>query len=567
MIEKGTQLKKVIGKGLKLKSEAVIIIFFGLMISLIMPVALGSTVTLTAQDGTSGVDDNTALQMSLSYLQSQTSQWGIQNVNEEFRLRSIFRDQLGEVHVRLDQVYKGVPVFGKQLIVHLNADGSPRSVTGDYMAGINVPTQPRFSGIEAREKAINKFPGKLSETPKAELMLYPGNGGVLLVHRVVLVDEETPRMIVAFVDANTGELVYSYNNLKTPLSTSQEKVQVQQSSIKSGSPAPKPTPPEIPSPATGTGYSLYSGNVSITTNNGSTSYSMIDYTRGGLSASDMKNRPTGSGTIFTDSDNFWGNNLNSDRASAGVDAYFGAGMTWDYYLSNHSRNGIYNDSKGTLSRVHYKRNYNNAFWSDSCKCMTYGDGDGTILSPLVALDVAGHEMTHGVTSATAGLIYSGESGGLDESMSDIFGTMVEFYASTHGAITTPDYWIGEDVYTPGTPGDALRYMDHPTWDGRSIDNYSDYSSGLDVHYSSGIANNAFYLLAEGGTHRQGSTVAKIGHDKAEKIFYRALTVYMTPDETFSKARADTIQAAIDLFGSSSPEVASVEQAWTAVNVV
>jgi len=271
--------------------------------------------------------------------------------------------------------------------------------------------------------------------------------------------------------------------------------------------------------------------------------------------------------IFTDADNDWGNGATSDRASAGVDAHFAAEATWDYYLSVHGRTGIFNDGVGTLSKVHYRLFYNNAFWSDSCKCMTYGDGNGTTFSPLVSLDVAGHEMTHGVTSATAALIYDNiQSGGLNEAMSDIFATMVEFFAVTLGAAKTPNYLIGADIYTPGTAGDALRYMNNPTQDGSSIDTFADYFDGLNVHFSSGIANNAYFLLAEGGTHRLGGVVTGIGRSDAERIFYRALTVYIIPSETFSQARASTTQAAIDLFGAGTQQVISVGQAWSAVGV-
>ena len=175
-------------------------------------------------------------------------------------------------------------------------------------------------------------------------------------------------------------------------------------------------------------------------------------------------------------------------------------------------------------------------------------------------------MTHGVTSATAALIFDNQSGGLNEAMSDIFGTMVEFFAVAQGANKTPNYHIGEDIYTPGTPGDALRYMHNPTLDGHSIDTFANYNDNVDVHYSSGIANNAFFLLAEGGTHRLGGVVTGIGRSAAERIFYRALTVYMTPSETFSQARAHTRQAAIDLFGPTSQQVLSVGQAWSAVGV-
>jgi len=188
-----------------------------------------------------------------------------------------------------------------------------------------------------------------------------------------------------------------------------------------------------------------------------------------------------------------------------------------------------------------------------------------VLSPLVSLDVAGYELTHGVTSATANLTYSGESGGLNESISDIFGTAVEFYAAAHGAAKSPNYWIGEDIYTPGTPGDALRYMDHPKNDGRSIDHYSQYYSSLDVHYSSGLTNNFFYLLSEGGKNdTSGLSVTKIGRAKAEAVFYRALTVYMTPGTDFAAARVATVQAAQDLYGATTAN--AVAGAWTACGV-
>jgi len=195
--------------------------------------------------------------------------------------------------------------------------------------------------------------------------------------------------------------------------------------------------------------------------------------------------------------------------------------------------------------------------------MTYGDGDGTQLRPLVAIDVAGHEMSHGVTSRTAKLVYSGESGGLNESTSDIFGTAVEFYA---GNSSDPgDYLIGEKIMIGGKG--YLRNMMDPTADGRSIDHYSKYKSGTDVHFSSGIANNFFYLLSEGGKNRtSGKTVTGISRAKAEKIWYRALTVYMTSSTNFKAARTATLSAAKDLYGATGAEYAAVGNAWTAVGV-
>lgn len=541
---------------------ALIMMLAGLLIIAAIPLVQASQAT---------IDDKTALQKGISHLKEKASEWGIKDAQGEFRLRRIVRDDLGEIHVRLDQEYKGVPVFGNQLIVHLNGDGTLKSITGSYMAGINSKTQPVITGQVAKGKAMEQFSGQVTYEPEVELMLYPVDGKAVLVYRIALENDNIPARVVMFIDAADGKVVGKYDDLQTPAVDTQSQTQSDtkqalsliQEQISAATPS-----------ANGTGYSLYSGTVGISTVYKNNNYLMVDSTRGTgttisgyLRTVDMNNKLFGSGTIFTDADNFWGNFLNSNRQTAGVDAHFGAEMTWDYYLNTHNRHGIFNDSKGTLSKVHYGKNYNNAYWSDSCKCMTYGDGDGTTFSSFVALDVVGHEMTHGVTTAVAGLIYSQESGGLNEAMSDIFGAMMEYYSSTHGAAKTPNYLIGEDIYTPGTPGDALRYMADPTQDGVSIDTYLDYYNGLDVHYSSGIANNAFYLLAEGGTHRLGGVVTGIGREKADQIFFRALDVYMVPSENFSQARSHTIQAATDLYGASSQEVASVKQAWNAVAVV
>jgi Zn-dependent metalloprotease len=306
-------------------------------------------------------------------------------------------------------------------------------------------------------------------------------------------------------------------------------------------------------------------------------YQMKDDTRGGGYTTDLGGRTSGTGTLVTDADNTWGNNTTSDRATVAADAHFGVATTWDYYKNVHGRNGIANDGKGALSRVHYGRSYSNAFWSDSCFCMTFGDGDGRSIYPLVDIDVAGHEMSHGVTARTSNLTYSGESGGLNESNSDIFGTMVEFYANN--ASDTPDYMIGEKLYISNPSGTkALRYMYNPSLDGASPNCYYSGVGSLDVHYSSAIGNHFYYLLAEGSAPKafggntvssptcNGSSVAGIGRTKAEQIWYRALTVKFTSSTNYAGARAATLSAAADLYGSGSAEVNAVAAAWSAVGV-
>ncbi|MGN6088939.1 MAG: M4 family metallopeptidase, partial [Actinomycetales bacterium] len=216
---------------------------------------------------------------------------------------------------------------------------------------------------------------------------------------------------------------------------------------------------------------------------------------------------------------------------------------------------------------HYGSNYNNAFWDGTQ--MTYGDGPSNS-QPLVSLDVAGHEMSHGVTENTANLTYSGESGGLNEATSDIFGTMVEFYANNPS--DPGDYLIGEKLGTP------FRYMDRPSRDGASPDCWSSTLGSLNVHYSSGPANHAFYLLAEGSGAKtingvsynsptcNSSTVAGVGRDAAAKIWYRALSVYMTSSTDYAGARTAAVKAATDLYGASSAQCAAVEKAFSAISV-
>ncbi|WP_233289300.1 M4 family metallopeptidase, partial [Kitasatospora sp. MBT63] len=326
--------------------------------------------------------------------------------------------------------------------------------------------------------------------------------------------------------------------------------------------------------AAGTGKGVFVGSVPLTTTQSGSTYQLKDAGRGGMYTTNLANKTSGKGTLYTDADNAWGTGAASNTQSAAVDAQFGAAATWDYYKNSFGRLGIRGDGVGAYSRVHYGKNYVNAFWDDSCFCMTYGDGDGNS-HPLTELDVSGHEMTHGVTANTAGLNYSGESGGLNEATSDIFGTMVEFSANLPS--DKPDYLIGELININGD-GTPLRYMDKPSKDGGSADYWSSTVGNKDVHYSSGVGNHFFYLLAEGSGAKtingvsynsptsNGSTVTGIGRDKAAAIYYRALTVYMTSTTNYKAARTATLNAAKDLYGATSTEYKAVAAAWSGVNV-
>ncbi len=358
-------------------------------------------------------------------------------------------------------------------------------------------------------------------------------------------DARGPVDQIAFVDAGNGGVLRSWDNVKTAA-------------------------------AAGTGRGFFNGSVALTTNQlAAASYELRDPSRGGQYTVNMNGKQGGNGAIFTDADNAWGDGTLANAQTVGVDAQYGTAMTWDYYLTVHGRNGIANNGAGAYNRVHYGKNYNNAFWSDSCFCMTYGDGDGRTFNPFDSLDVAGHEMSHGVTSRTSNLTYSGESGGLNEGTSDIFGAMVEFYAANPN--DPGDYLIGEELYKSGN--NALRSMIKPSVDGASADCYYSTIGSLNVHYSSGLANHFFHLLSEGTSMGSPTcnaadtrvatnttrTLTGIGRNKADRIWYRALTVYMTASTNYAAARVATVKAANDLYGSASTESAAVAAVWTALN--
>ncbi|MCA9658004.1 MAG: M4 family metallopeptidase, partial [Myxococcales bacterium] len=261
-----------------------------------------------------------------------------------------------------------------------------------------------------------------------------------------------------------------------------------------------------------------------------------------------------------------GNGANGDPVVQA--AYENSGLTYDYYKAKFGRDS-FNSGGATLhSTVHYGNDYDNAFWNG--QQMVYGDGSGYYFDPLAySADIVVHELTHAVTSYSADLVYQNESGALNEAFSDIMAASAQAWQA--GGVSSATWKLAEDVWTPDTPGDAMRYMNDPTADGQSYDYYpTRYQGSQDnggVHLNSGIANLAFKLAVTGGTHPQGKTnvsVPAIGVAKAEQIFYRALTSYLSSYSDFEDARNATAQAAEDLYGAT--EAAAIHKAWDAVGV-
>jgi Zn-dependent metalloprotease len=540
------------------------------------PLELGST------------EARAAIQKSLDFIQKQSGGSAQRLMSggtapSAFSPRSVTRDALGMTHVRLDRTHEGVKVFGEQVISHLDKDGKVSGLTGSTAsipAGLGS-APAKLSSQEALAIAQKAFAGHTdaAHPPSAERVIVQGKDGqyhaayhVQLTHVNDLGANERPRRMNYFVDANSGEMVRSFDQMGGIELPHAHPAAAQAKPAASTTASKQATPTTPGAPATGTAddSTLYSGKVDLsTTKQANGSYTLEDTTRGGgIVTYDAKNKATASGkTPLTDKNDVWGEASDDSRTKAAVDAHYGAEMTYDFYKDVLGRNSLDGKGEKLVSYVHVDKNYVNAYWDG--EKMNYGDGDGKNAGPLTTLDIAGHEITHGLTERTAGLIYDGESGGLNEAMSDILGTGVEWYASQKNAAVTFDWKMGEDAWTPANgTGDALRYMDDPTKDGYSVDHYSHYPKQTEVHGSSGIANNAFYLLANGGTNRTSGQEVKggIGMEKGLKVFYRALEHYMTPNTTFAQAREATINAATDLYGANSAEVQKVKESWKAVGV-
>ncbi|MGH3478463.1 MAG: M4 family metallopeptidase [Nocardioidaceae bacterium] len=456
--------------------------------------------------------------------------------------RYVVRDRDGVVHTRYDRTYRGLPVVGGDLVVHRTPSGRIGDVDWASHADLSAvgAVSPEVSKASAAAVAARST-GLRSTASDARLVVYAVGDRARLAWEATA-SHGLARSEVVYVDASNGRRITGWSLVHH---------------------------------ADGTGQSLYSGRVRLKTVRQGGTFRLRDATRGNqrvLNSHHTVNIPP-TGTLFADADNQWGNGQPSGVQSAAVDAHYGAAKTWDYYESRFNRNGIRGDGVGARSFVHYGNNVDNAFWRDDCFCMVYGDG-GRMFRPLVSLDVVGHEMSHGVMSHTAALIYFGESGGLNEANSDIHGAMVEFFANNRR--DRGDYRIGEKIAKGSPP--YLRRMDNPRLDGFSYNCWNPLIGADDVHFTSGPANHWFYLLSEGSGPKtingmphnsptcNGSNLNGIGRIPAARIWYHAVSIYMTSTTNYRVARDATIRAARDIFGANSSQCQRVASAWNAVSV-
>ncbi len=471
-------------------------------------------------------------------------------------------DAKGMTHYRLQQTLNGIAIENADMVVHVSS-GKIKSQNGkwikDFPAGLqsaaaltkanalnkalqNIGAAKYKWELPSEEAFLKREQNNPNATfyPKATLVYYSGERDVIpsalrLAYKFDVYAQEPISRQLIFVDAVNGkilgkrELIHETN-------------------------------------ATGTAQTGYSGTQTITSDFTGANYRLRETGRGAGTSINTYNLQTGTsyGTAvdFTDADNNW-NNVNAAKDEYATDAHWGTEMTYDYFYQKHGRNSIDGAGMALNSYLHYSVGYFNAFWDGSR--MTYGDGSSLNGNrPLTSLDVCGHEINHGITERTSSLVYSYESGAMNEGFSDIFGTAIEAFARP----TNTDWLIGGDFYTIRNMSNPNAFSHPDTYMGTYW--YSGSGDNGGVHYNSGVLNYWFYLLTVGGSgvndHSFSYNVAGIGMDKAAAIAYRLNTVYLISTSEYYDARVLGIQAAEDLYGIGSNEAIQTANAWTAVGL-
>ncbi len=498
---------------------------------------------------------NNPVTQAMNFMIANKDLLKISDPANEFKLESTKKDDLGMTHVRYEQVYKGLEVWGNEVYVHFDKQGNISSLTGRFEpTPLSIQDiSGKINSSDAVNIAVNELKARMTVSGLSDqiqnLLKYHGPSA----RKIIWYDhQQIPHLAwfaevrsglsqdwYYFIDAQDGTILNFYNNVCFDGAT------------------------------TGSGTDLNGVNRTFGTYQIGSNYYMIDASEPMFNTgqSQMPSNPVGAivcldlrNTDLTSNAQYYyvtsTNNQWSDATS--ISANYNAITTYNYYRTTYNRNSIDNKGMTIYSIIHVTENgqpMENAFWSGTVMC--YGDG-GTYFKPLAGgLDVAAHEMTHGVTQNTSNLEYQDQSGALNESMSDVFGKLVD----------TTTWQIGPTVVKDLTtfPSGALRDMSNPHNGGNPGDpcwqpaNMSEYVNTTDdnggVHVNSGIPNYAFYFVA-----------SSIGRPSAGKIWYRAETVYLTHTSQFIDERIATEKAATDLFGSTSNELNAVKKAWDNVGV-
>lgn len=467
-------------------------------------------------------------------------------------------DEIGMVHYRYQQQHNNVPVEAAIYLLH-ERYGRLQTANGQLVFGLNVPNSASLTAEQAIAKALEfvnaeryMWEGAYGEEmikriendpnatyyPTPELVIYnPDYSGqaanYTLCYKMDIYAAQPSSRQWVYIDANTGAVVGTNNQMHDG---------------------------NVPAVA----ETRYSGTQNMMVDSITPGYYILrEYTRGsGIETYNMHTVPASgipdSAVDFYDADNYW-NNANAQYDEVGTDVHWGNEMVYDYYFGEHALDSYDGNGKLIVAYVHVDNNWFNARFTGDW--MEYGDGSG---NPLTSIDIVGHEMTHGVTRNSSGLIYQNESGALNESFSDIFGTAVERYATPDSL----DWEMGKFNFALRDMSNPNAYGDPDTYKGTNW--YSGIADNGGVHINSGVQNFWFYLMCTGGTGTNDNgdnyNVIGVGFDNAEDIAFRNLVYYLTPSSEYEDARNGSIQSAMDLFGACSFEVNQVADAWYAVGV-
>jgi Zn-dependent metalloprotease len=525
-----------------------------------------------------------------------------------------FGYQLGSQHpgpqgtqvARVSHTWKGVRVFGAESVLVL--DGGGRIVSESASGRSAVLVQQEAAGAELAdqdvdvtaaipaEAAIEAALASLKPTlanelnhavpPSAELIIWPQ----VRTERIPAARDKPEQALNAF---DVREVVERYELaylVRTRIHSGNKPVY--HDTVVSARNGAILDQWSMLQTVVGVGKSQYNGEVPINTTLVDGKYKMLDDSRGsggtfGAMAITNANHRSSAGSVYVNDSNTWGDGkqyvkggstVSANGQTAAVNALWGLMNTYDALKNVFDWRSLDGHDTATYIAAHVNTAYDNAYYSDTCRCMFIGDGNS--FNSLGSIDVIGHEMGHGVTAATSNLTYSGEPGGLNESSSDINGEIVEAYARAGGkGDTIPaggnDWVLGAEISKTGTP---LRWMMKPSKDGRSPDAWSSALRRLDVHYSSGPNNRMFYFLAQGSSSdpnadtyskylvRQPLAMSGIGIDKAYRIWFLANTSKFTASTNYAQAQAKMLEAAGELYGKDSREVIAVQRAYAAINV-
>jgi Zn-dependent metalloprotease len=504
---------------------------------------------------------------------------------------------------RVAHTFKGVPIFGSESVVVLDAAGQIKSESlSDRRAGLGAgaaagspgtdfSVTPAISSTAAIDAALATLasPGaelRHATPPSAELIIWPVMKSERLASALDKPEAELNALDLQEV-VDHYELAWLVHTRAyagdtpvfrdTVVNARDATILEQWSMVQS---------------VVGVGHSQYNGDVPINTTLTGGKYKMIDDSRGtggsfGAMAITNADHGTSAGSVYVNDTNTWGDGknyvaggptTNANGQTAAVNAMWGLMNTYDTLKNVFNWQSLDGHNTATYIAAHVNTSYDNAYYSDACRCMFIGDGSS--FYSLGSIDVIGHEMGHGVTAATSNLTYSGESGGLNESSSDINGEAVEAYARAGGKgdsipLTGNDWVLGKEISKNATP---LRWMYRPSKDGASPDAWSSTLKRLDVHYSSGPNNRMFYFLSQGSNADQASdmyskylvkkpaAMTGLGLDKAYRIWFHANTTKFTSSTNYADARAKMIEAAEELYGKAGRESIAVQRAYAAINV-